>query len=143
MVSCFQSQIYAFFGNKTRSKGKLLRFVKRNFVVGLVEVLLDVFVLIGDLGPDFDLFLDAEDATFGDAEGLVKVVVDGAGDADIEWAGAFLANAHGLVNAGTKPRDVIEAVVRQVLGTHDVAVIQTHGKLKSRDAGELMLKGLA
>ena len=111
MVSCFQSQIYAFFGNKTRTKGNLLLFVKRNFVVGLVKVLLDIFVLVGDLGPDFDLLLDAEDAAFGDAEAFIEAVVDGAGDADVERAGAFLANAHGLINARTKPRDMVEIVV--------------------------------
>jgi len=103
--------MYAFFGNKTLSQGKLLLFVKPNFVVGLVQVLLDVFVLVGDLGPDFDLFLDTEYAAFGDAETLVEIVVDGARDADVERTGTFLADAHGFIDAGTKPGDVVEAVV--------------------------------
>ena len=45
------------------SSGRLLRFVfERNLMVGLIQVLLDVLILVGDLGPDIHALLEAEDA---------------------------------------------------------------------------------
>ena len=57
---------------------KILLFFKRNFVVGLVEVFLDVFVLVRDLGPDVDAFLQAEDAALRGAHLFAEAVVDAA-----------------------------------------------------------------
>ena len=48
----------------------MLTFIQRDFVVGLVEVLFDVLVLVRNLGPEFDAFLDAEDAARSGAKVL-------------------------------------------------------------------------
>ena len=69
----------------TEVLGRLLRFVvNRNLVVGLIQVLLDVFVLVGDLGPNIHALLDAEDAAVGDTEVFAKAMVDGSRNAYVE-----------------------------------------------------------
>ena len=57
--------------------GKLFLFDDRNLVVALVEMLLDVLVLVGDLGPHLDALLDAQDAAGRGPKAFVKAVVNG------------------------------------------------------------------
>ena len=96
---------------KTQPYANLLRFVERNLVVGLVEVLLDIFILVRYLGPDVYAFLDAEDAFRCGTKVLAEVMVDAARYAYIERARAFLTDAHGLVDAGAEPSEVLCAIV--------------------------------
>ena len=112
-------------------------------MVGLVEVLLDVLVLIGDFGPNLNGLLDAKDTARGQTKVFAKAVVDEAGNAYIERTGTFLANPHGLEDAGSKPCDMLVAVVGHVLCAHDVTLVETHGKLHSFIDGKLLLEGFA
>ena len=70
---------------KTQTYAKILLFFQRNFVVGLVEVFLDVFVMVSDLGPHLYGFLDAQNAALCDAHFFAEAVIDGSRDAYIEW----------------------------------------------------------
>ena len=72
-------------------------------MVGLVEMLLDVLVLIGDFGPHFHIFPDAQDAALCDAQVFAEAVVNGARYTDIERTSAFLADTNGLVDGASKP----------------------------------------
>ena len=53
-------------------------FVQAQLVVGLIKVLFDVLVLIGDLSPNVYLFGDAQDALFLGNQVLAEVVVKDA-----------------------------------------------------------------
>ena len=78
LTRCFQSQNYAIFCEKTQIPAKLLRFFQRKFVVRLVEVFLDVLVLVGNLGPHLNGFLDSKNAALDDAHVFTEAVVDGS-----------------------------------------------------------------
>ena len=58
-MPCFPIANLCDFWRQTQIPAKILRFFGRNFVVRLIEVLLDVLVLVGDLGPHLHVLLDA------------------------------------------------------------------------------------
>lgn len=72
-------------------------------MVGLVEMLLDVLILVSNLGPHFHIFLDTQDAALGNAEVFTEAMVYGTRYANIKRSGTLLGNTYSLVNAATKP----------------------------------------
>lgn len=106
-------------------------------------MLLDVFELVRDLGPNFYAFLDAENTARSDAEVFAEAMVDVARNADEEWTRTLIAYTFGLVNTLAKPCEMLHLVVRQVLGTQDMAVVQAHRELQAVDVGKLCLERIA
>ena len=68
-------------------------------MIALIEMLLHVLILVGDLSPHLHALLDAQDTTCSGSEAFVEAVVDGSRNADIERTSAFLADAYGFIDA--------------------------------------------